>query len=332
MIVRFVNRTQIGSVAYEKGTDADVDNGTAEILSRAGNAVITGAGSRAVEAAFAFDSIGNAIGVIDPAGNILSSRAHPYYFFHGYAGGQVAGDSVFFDMAAGNHGVRGANLSDASAFANAGYVSTVAPSGANTDSCLRIPGLNFDYAGGEKLFIFWRGIAAGNGLGAESAIMGDGWGTSTAGSGQRGVQIRTTILGKVYLVLYGATGGVGAGSTAVTFDGTNPHDFAFVIDGENKKYGMWVDGVFEPNHANTYQTFSSGTVFDTRNGNTFNLGSAQASPGTLTQPQGGEATKIRACVIIRLPASYTTPTVATVTSAIQSLRANPGKPLLANAL
>lgn len=258
--------------------------------------------------------------------------SHPYYHFHGFAGNQIAGDSVFFDLAAGNNGVRGANLSDSSMFANANYVSTVAPAGGATDSCIRIPGLSLDYAGGEKLFIYWKGIAAGNGIAAESAILGDGWGTSTSGNGQRGVQIRTTILGKVYLVLYGATAGVGAGSTAVAFDGTNAHDFAFMIDGENKKYGMWVDGVFEPNHANTYQTFSSGTAFDTRNSNTFNLGMAQASPGATTQPQGGEATKMRCVAIIRLPASYPVPSVSTVSAAIQALRANPGKPLLEGSL
>lgn len=257
--------------------------------------------------------------------------AHPYYFFHGFAGNQMVGDSVFYDMAAGNHGMRGANLSDSEMFANAGFVTTKAPANPY-DTCIRLPNLNYDFSAGEKLFMWWRGVAAGNGIAAESAIMGDGWGTSTSGNGQRGVQIRTTILGKVYLVLYGATGGTGAGSTAVCFDGTNAHDFAFMVDGENRKYGMWVDGVFEPNHANTYQTFSSGTAFDTRNSNTFNLGAAQAAPGSATQPQGGEATKVRACVIVRLPASYTTPTVAKVTSAIQALRATPNKLLLASAL
>jgi hypothetical protein len=267
---------------------------------------------------------------------VESKTIHPYYYFHGYAGNQLTGDAVFFDLAAGNHAVRGGNLSDGTSsgqmFEFPGYVATKAPASGFTDSCLRIPGLNFDYAGGEKLFIFWRGIAAGNGIGAETAIMGDGWGTGTSGTGQRGVQIRTTVLGKVYLVLYGASGGVGAGSTAVCFDGTNVHDFAFMIDGENKKYGMWVDGVFEPNHANTYQTFSSGTAFDTKNGNTFNLGAAQASPGATTQPQGGEATRIRCAVIIRLPTTYPAPPVATVTAAVQALRTRPGKLLLAGAL
>lgn len=243
----------------------------------------------------------------------------------------MAGDSVFFDIAAGNHGVRGADLTDAQMFANAGYVTTNAPSNPY-DIAIRIPGLNFDYVGGEKLFIYWRGIAAGNGIAAESSIMGDGWGTSTVGNGQRGIQIRTTVLGKVYLVLYGATAAVGFGSTATVFDGTNQHDFAFMIDGENKKYGQWVDGVFEPAHANTYQTFGSGGTFDTKNSNTFNLGAAIAAPGAATQPQGGEATKVRTAVIIRMPASYTVPSVSKTTTAIQALRADPGKLLLASAL
>lgn len=272
-----------------------------------------------------------ATGPTGPAGPTGTAIAHPYYYFHGFAGKQIAGDSVFFDIAAGNHGVRGADLSDAQMFANAGYVTTNAPS-SPYDIAIRMPNLNFDYAAGEKLFVYWRGIAAGNGIAAESAIMGDGWGTSTAGSGQRGVQIRTTILGKVYLVLYGATGGVGSGSTTVAFDGSTPHDFAFVIDGENKKYGMWVDGVFEPGWANTYQTFSAGTAFDTKNSNTFNLGAAIAAPGAATQPQGGEATKIRCVAMVRMPASYTVPSVSKATAAIQSLRADPGKVLLASAL
>lgn len=277
---------------------------------------------------FTYDAIGNPTGLVDPAGNVITSRVHPYYFFHGYAGNQLAGDSVFYDMAVGNHGVRGADLTDAQMFANAGYVTTNAPSNPY-DIAIRMPNLNFDYAGGEKLFIYWRGIAAGNGLGAESAILGDGWNTAAS---QRGVQIRTTTSGKVYLVLYGATAGVGLLSTSSVFDGSAPHDFAFLIDGKNKKYGMWVDGVFEPAWSNVYQTFGSGVSFDTKNSNTFNLGAAQAAPGVATQPQGGEATKVRCAAIIRLPASYTVPSVAKVTTAVNSLRAAPSKLLLAGSL
>ena len=55
-------------------------------------------------------------------------KSHPYYFFHGYAGNQFAGDSLFFDLAAGNHGVRGGNLSDSEMFATAGMVTTNAES------------------------------------------------------------------------------------------------------------------------------------------------------------------------------------------------------------
>jgi len=236
---------------------------------------------------------------------------------------------VFFDIAAGNHGVRGANLTDSAMFANAGYVTTGAPSNPY-DIAIRIPNLNFDYAGGEKLFIYWRGIAAGNGIAAESAIMGDGWAVNAT---QKGIQIRTTVLGKVYVTLLGsASAGFGLGSNSVVFDGTTPHDFAFLLDGENKQYGMWVDGVMDSQFAATYKSFSSGTSFDTKNSNTFNLGAGQAAPGVATQPQGGESTKIRSTVIVRLPASYTVPSVSKVTSAIQALRADPAKLLLSTAL
>ncbi len=263
------------------------------------------------------------------AATAQSSLIHPYYFFHGYAGGQIAGDSTFFDLVSGNHGTRGVDLSDANMFANSGYISTVAPASGVTDSCIRLPNLNFDYIAGEKLFIYWRGIAAGSGLAAESAIMGDGWGTSST---QHGVQIRTTTAGKVYIMLVGTTAGFGLGSNSVVFDGTNMHDFAFLVDGDSKQYGMWTDGAMDSQFAATYKQFSSGSLFDTKNSNTFNIGSGQAAPGATTQPQGGEATKTRCAVIIRFPASYTVPSVSAVTNAVKALRANPGKLLLASAL
>lgn len=88
---------------------------------------------------------------------------HPYYHFHGFAGNQIAGDSKFFDMSAGNHGVRGANLSDAGMFATAGYMSTVNPKVGVADSTIHIPPINFDYAGGERLIVWWLGAATPEG-------------------------------------------------------------------------------------------------------------------------------------------------------------------------
>lgn len=252
---------------------------------------------------------------------------HPCYFFHGFAMNQMAGDSVFFDLTGcGNHAVRGANLSDANMFATAGYVSTVDPTTGVLDSCLRIPNLNFDYNAGEKLFIYWRGIATAEG--AEAAILGDGTATTT---GNHGVQIRVMTTGKVYIVLYGADAKVGVASSATAFDGTSPHDFAFLMDGQNQQYGMWVDGVMDPSFIGNYGPFNLGFSFDTKNSNTFNIGSAAKAPGTATAPQSGIACKTRSLVMIRMPASYPSPSVAQITTAISFLRANPGKLLLAGA-
>lgn len=254
-----------------------------------------------------------------------SSLIHPYYFFHGYAGSQLAGDSVFFDLAAGNNGVRGADLSDSDMFTNAGYVSTKAPS-SPYDICIRMPNLNYDYPGGEGLFIFWRGIITAPA--SETAMMGDGTATS---AGNHGVQIRCTTAGKVYIVLFGTDGGkVGAASTNAVFDGTL-HDFAFVMDGTNKNYAMWTDGVLDSAFAGGYLPFNQAFTLDTKNGNTFNLGAAAAAPGTGTLPQGGLVTKTRALVIIRTPALYSI-SLSKVTEACKALRANPAKLLLAGAI
>ena len=49
----------------------------------------------------------------------------------------------------------GQKTSEAQMFANAGYMSTIDPAGGVTDSVIRIPNINFDYANGEKLIVYW---------------------------------------------------------------------------------------------------------------------------------------------------------------------------------
>jgi hypothetical protein len=255
-------------------------------------------------------------------------KSHPYYFFHGYAGNQFAGDSMFFDFAAGNHGVRGANLSDAEMFATAGIVTTKAPSNPY-DTCIRLPNLNYDYSIGEKLFVWWLGkiMPEAN----ERVFIGDGFGVSTTGNGQRGLQIRVNQAGKLTIAVYGAAAKAGLLSNSVPFDGSM-HDIALVLDGAKRRYGYWVDGKMDSAFAGVMLPFYPSENFDTKNSNTFNLGSSAPAPGAAAAPQSGIATQTRALVIIRLPASYSSPSASTVTSVCKTLRANPGKLLLGNAL
>jgi len=252
----------------------------------------------------------------------LRTQAHPRYHFHGYAGDQLLGDGRFADRSPlGNHAVRGANLSDAQLFANAGYVSTIDPAGGATNSVLRIPNLNFDYSGGQRLIVYWLGIITPEG--SDASYMGDGFGTTYPG-----LRIRAKSTGKVDAALSSAsTQAFTAITTGTPLDGTL-HSFAFVFDGTAKKYGMWVDEVFDSALAGNYGAFNSGTTVDTRNSNTFQIGSSAPAAAASTD---GIVSQTRALHLLRLTASDTLPTVAAMTTLFQQIRANPGKPILGSA-
>lgn len=248
---------------------------------------------------------------------IQSAEINSYYHFHGFAGDQFSGDSKFYDKAAGNHGSFGANLSLAQAWATAGYVSTVEPVAGAVDSVIRIPSLNFDYSGGEKLIVW--GLGAITPEGADASLMGD---CPFAQANTGGVRVRAKANGKMDVVLFGA-GSVGrysGQSTAVPFDGAL-HSYAFALDGTTKKYGIWVDEAYEPVFGPDYSVFSAGQDADTRNPGTWNIGAASPAPGGTE----GMATRHRALVILRMPASAEMPSVATLTSLFKQLRANPGR-------
>lgn len=247
---------------------------------------------------------------------------HPRYHFHGYAGDQITGDSKFFDRSAlGNHGVRGANLSEAQMFANAGYMSTIDPVGGATDSVIRMPNLNYDFLGGEKLIAYWLGKVTPEGT--DQPVFGDG-GSATY-PGFRAI-CKTT--GKLQIALYDSDSDTAFSGTTVNsvFDG-NLHSFAFIFDGQTKKYGFWTDETYDTGLSGVYATLTSGTI-DCRNANTLNIG--QASPAAAASTFG-IVTQTRALAILRLSATDTTPSVATLTNVFAQLRANPSKPILASA-
>lgn len=250
------------------------------------------------------------------------STVHPYYHFHGFAGGQLPDDSTFNDLAGLNHAVRGANLSISQLWTTAaGYASTIDPASGVTDSVLRIPPVNFDYSAGEKLIVWWLGKCAAE-AGA-AYMLGDGSSTSV-----RGWAVLVNTNQKAQIVLSGAAQGYGGQSAVLPFDG-GLHSFGFVLDGQAKKYAFWVDESIDTIFAtNGYGAFASGADFDTKTTATVNLGTAVPAPGSSSN---SIATATRALVILRLPASYTVPPISSVTATFQQLRANPGKLILKSA-
>lgn len=250
---------------------------------------------------------------------------HPRYHFHGYAGDQISGDGKFFDRSPlGNHAVRGANLSDAQMLGSSGYAATTNPVSGATDTSLRIPNLNFNYNAGEKLVIYWLGKV--NAEAGPASLLGDGY-TAT----YPGVRVRVNTNMTLQLVVYDVDngGGVFGGSTSVTIADGTLRSFALVLDGAAKKYCMWSDDEVEAAFGGAYLSFGSGAAVDTRNSNTFQIGSAQ--PSAAGSAAEGTQVYTRALHIIRQSATDTVPPVSVLTSAFKALRANPDKPILGSA-
>ena len=260
------------------------------------------------------DYQGNTAGIYS-ADNVIIPVPIPHrrYHFHGFAGLQIADDSQFKDISGmKNHAVRGIALSQAQLWANAGYASTIDPATSFTDSVVRIPSLNFDYSAGEKLILWWLGSATPEG--SDTTLIGDSSGSFP------GVRLRAKTTGKIDLVLYGA-GAVtrfGSATTATALDGTL-HSFALMLDGTAKRYGMWVDEVYDAGFGASYAAFSASQDADTRNAGTFNLGcGAQAAALSLD----GLPTKTRGFVILRLATGDVTPSIADLTTLFNQFRNN----------
>lgn len=245
------------------------------------------------------------------------------YVFHGYAANQLNTDPVFYDRSGINNGVFGANLSVANAWTNAGYVSTIAPSGGATDSVIRIPAVNLDYLGGERLIIWWLGIMA-TPLSGTPPVMGDGSSATFTG-----FQLRSNTSGGLQIVLFGPSATAFAGSsTLFPFDGT-VHSFGLILDGTTKTFGYWVDEVYDPGLSFSYASFPTSAGIDTKTPNTFNIGTSAPKVAAST---AGVAIETRAFALLRIPTTGTMPSAAAMTRIFKQFRANPGNLLLAGAI
>jgi len=258
--------------------------------------------------------------LVSADGNVL---VHPRTHFQGCSALQTSGDAVFYDIAAGNHGVFGANLSRAQAWASAGFVSTIDPVGGSTDSVIRIPAPNFDYVGGESLLVMWSGQVTPEG--ADTTVMGTSYGSPVSG-----VRVRCKTTGQLDFALYQA-GGANAFSSATTnsaagkpFVASETHSFAFWVNGISRTHAVWVDGAINVAEA----AFGAGVAIDTKTMNTWNIGAGSASPGGTE----GTATKTNALAILRFAAADSLPTIAKLSAVAAQWRAAPHRTILPGAL
>ena len=250
---------------------------------------------------------------------------HRRYFFHGCAALQTNQDSKFKDMVAGNHGVFGANLSVANAWANyaGGYISTADPAGGATDSVIRIPGPNYDYLAGEGLLLFWAGQITPEG--ADSSIMGTSHGTSA-----NGLRIRCSTTGRLSFALHDtAPTSLFSISTTDTVAGKpfvsgEYHTFAVWINGATRKCSFWVDGVINIDD----QIISSSNPCNTLSSGTWNIGAASQSGGTTE----GTAVKTYAFAGLKFPATDVLPVPSDITAIAFAFNNDPSKLILNGAI
>ena len=270
------------------------------------------------------DRFGNAVGLNDPFRTIPLNVAHPRYWFHGCATLQGGDDGVFRDMVAGNNGAFGANLSRSQAWANrgAGYISTVDPVGGSTDSVIRIPGPNWDYANGQSLLILWSGQVTPEGSDAD--LMGTSNGTS-----YNGIRVRANSDGRLAFVLYDTVPTSAFSTTSTNNAAGKPfvsgelHSFALFIDGQNRQQSFWVDNDINVSPL----AISSGTSVNTLSSATWNIGTAAPVGGTI-----GVATKTLAFAGLKFLATDALPTTAQITAVVQAFNRDPRGLILAGAL
>lgn len=222
------------------------------------------------------------------------------YFTHIWVpNNHVATDRQIFDLRAVANGNFGAHLTPAEAWANlaSGMVTTKDPVGGAADSSIILPGLDWDWLGGESLCVFWKGI-----LTPETGNVGF-MGSASNGGGVKGIEFRclgtsnTGNTGRIQMMLYSPTQQSGP-STAATVP-ANPDPTAHIAGA-----GKEISAMFALNPVSrTVRVYGNGDYqqefaiasIDTKGNSAFKLGtSAPIADGT-----AGMATQTRALVILK---------------------------------
>jgi len=253
---------------------------------------------------------------------------HPRYFTHLFAGNQLADDDKVYDISgAQGHATRETDLSVSELWTTlAGYASTLDSSAVDGSRLTRLalPALNWDWMGGESLFIWWLGKCTKEG--SSTNLMGNCRGAA----GENGFRVRVASTGALGLTM-------SEGATATT---TFTVSTLLPFDGALHSIGFWFDGVRRLGYSYVDETQQVGGNSPT--GDMLPT-SAQVSAGTDKLILGGDslltggatsaiAQSTRALAILKFAATDTTPTAEQVRQAMLQLRADPSRVLAVGSL
>lgn len=245
---------------------------------------------------------GTTYGPISEIANIAAIRGSDGYHYAGWSRDQIATTAKLFDQSGnGNDAALQAGVSAATAWATAGLFTMPNPTG--TTDLAEIPTLDFDYAGGETLLLFWRGFATPEG--SDMPLLGDtGDGSATT---RQGLNLICTSAGKMKFWLRDSAGALSASGTSIAtcFEAAVEHTLAVCLDGLTRKYAFYVDGVRESAFVPNFLTFASGATPDTISGRTLKLGGSGRVSGGV---QDGIASQTRALHVLRRAIGLGAPT------------------------
>ncbi len=260
---------------------------------------------------------------------IPTGAVHRRYFTHLFAGNQLSDDDKVYDISgAQGHATRETDLTVSELWTTAaGYASTRDSSAVDGSRLTRLamPSVNWDYAGGESLFIWWLGKCTAEG--ASTNLMGNCRGVA----GENGFRVRVGSAGQMGF-------NMSVGSTVTT---TFTLSTLTPFDGALHSIGIWINGRDRLGYSFVDETVQV-------NGNSPTSAdmlptSAQVSAGTDKLILGGDslltgaatsaiAQSTRALAILKFSASDTMPTAEQVRQAMIQLRAAPYRVLAQGAL
>ena len=250
-------------------------------------------------------------------GSTVSSEYHTHFF----APLATGTDRKAWDISGAlSDGVFQTDLSAATAWATAGFLTQPNPTVAGQQSMVVFPAISWDWSAGDSLFLFWVGRMTPEG--AEMPWAGDTSG-SAAGNGIKLTCTGTdTTAGKFKVNVYQNSPAVsvfGPTSTNVVFEEGVTHSLAVCIrphvSGSGGGMAYWTDGARNAGHAAGFLMPANGPV-STVNAATFKLG----GDGT-GSPQLGIALQTRALVVLK-GRRGTPPSIADMDALVAALHRN----------
>lgn len=184
-------------------------------------------------------------------GNVASSEYHTHFF----APLATGADRKAWDISGAlSDGVFQTDLSAATAWATAGFLTQPNPSVSGQLSLVQFPAISWDWAAGDSLFLFWAG--RGTPEAAEAAFCGDAPGAAFNSGIKLTCTGTDTTAGKLKVFAYQSSPSVsvyGPQSTNVVIEASVTHSFAVCIRphvaGTGGGMAFWTDGERNAGHA-----------------------------------------------------------------------------------